>query len=351
MADILAVQDSLAKKIADQLRLRLSPEDERRLVRHATDNPEAYRLILLSRFQTLSASPEGAERGRQYAEQAVRLDPGYAPGWAVLAESYTIRAFLGFEPPEEGYARAREYAERALALDDSLAAAHMALGFVEHHWDWNWEGALAEFERAVALDSTNSDALQGLSQSYLSLGRVDEAVKYAKRAWESDPITPIVSSWLGVAYADAGRYEEALEAIRRAREMEPNNILPALFESSVLQWDGRDEEAIASLDETLEKFGLDAARSPRRAMILARAGRDREARAILARIDEGSDAQAYVACAWGWLGEPDLAFDALTRAIDRRDVRLWWIKTNSYFDPLRDDARFAAALRRMGLLE
>jgi tetratricopeptide (TPR) repeat protein len=349
MTDILMVQDSLVREIAENLRLELTLDDERGLARQPTENPEAYRLYLLARFHTLSVSPDGLALGRRYAEEAVRLDPGYAPGWTALSDSYLAHIFLGLEPPDEGYPLAREAADRAVSLDDSLSAAYAIRGYVRHHGDWDWEGSIADWEKAIRLDPDNADGWQGLSEGLLSLGRVDEALVAAERGVEADPITPVVTAWLANVYGAAGRHDEALETLQRSLELEPDNFLAVFGIPQVFAARGQFDEALVSLDSALIRFGRDPARDPGRATILARAGRDAEARAILARLDSDAPNQATIAKAWATLGELDRAFDALDLVVDRRETAVWWLKTSRGFDPLRGDPRFDRILERVGL--
>jgi serine/threonine protein kinase/tetratricopeptide (TPR) repeat protein len=349
LTDILVIQDSLVREIADNLRLELTAVDQQSLAMRPTQSPEAYRLFLLSRFHNLSVTPEGVALGREYANEAIALDSGYARGWAALSDSYLTHVFLDLESPAEGYAKALHAAERAVALDGGLAAAHAVLGYVRHHGEWDWEGALEDWERATRLDPSNADAWQGLSEGHLTLGRLNEAVAAAERALEVDPLTPIISAWLGNVYAFAGRFDDALLTLGRARELEPDNVVALFGTARTLSEMGRHDDAIQAQVAALETFGIDAGTSPRLAHMLAVAGREVEAHEILVRMPSEHGDYAGEAIAWGRLGEFDRAFAALGRAIARRESGLWWIKLDRGFDPLRTDSRFSEGLRAMGL--
>jgi tetratricopeptide (TPR) repeat protein len=347
LTDLLEVQDALVSEIADQLRLEITTQEAEALTARSTENAEAYRLYLLSRHHNLRLTPEAWETGRRYAEEVVRLDPGYALGWAAVSDSYLTGVFLGLAP-QVAYAQARVAAERAVALDSVLAQARVALGYAQHHGDWDWRGSLATLERAVALDSTNADAWQGVSEALTSLGRMDEAVAAAERAAALDPITPVLTSWLGAAYVHAGRLEEALRAHRRALELEPNLAGSRTAVPTLEYRLGRGEQALDELSQVLEAQGIDPSAVPSMALLMAHAGRADEAREIMARVD-ASQAPVASAAAWGWLGETDRAFELLDRATAVRDPGLWWTKVDWRFEPLRDDPRWPSLLERMGL--
>ena len=219
------------------------------------------------------------------------------------------------------------------------------LGYVKHHADWDWEGARVEFERALALEPDHADSVQGYSEALLSLGRLDEALAQARRAVELDPLTPIITMWLGYCYYHARRYDDALETNAQALELEPDLILARYLTPEVLLWGGRHEEAIASVKELLAWRGRDTDTSPYLATFYAVAGQEEEARRILSRVNPDQvDAEA-----WASLGDMDRAFAALERAFRDRSQGLLWIKTDPSMDPLRGDPRFADLLRRMGL--
>lgn len=349
LTDILAVQDSLVHDIARGLRVELSGESRQALTDQSTVNPEAYRLFLMSRFHNLSLTRTSWERGRRYAEEAVRLDPGYALAWAALSDSHVTGVFLGAERPEEGYPRARQAAETALALDESLDQAHVMLGFVRRNADWDWQGSRASFERALELDPLNADAWQGLSATLLPLGLTAEAVEAAERAAALDPLTPVITSWLGRAYVAAERYEEALDALQRSSELAPDNRLAVLLMPSALQGLGRHAEAVASLEERLVREGRDPTLSASMASLYTAQGRDREAREILARVDPERESHTDMARAWARLGEVERAFALLEEAIERREIGVWFLKTDPGFAALRDDPRWEAILERAGL--
>jgi TolB-like protein/Flp pilus assembly protein TadD len=352
MADLLDVQEEIVHQIAEALRLELTPEQERRATDPATDNPEAYRLFLKTNFHTFRVTPEDLEKAVRYAQQAIELDPGFALAWVALSQAHMTRAFVGLGSWPEAGAISRAAAQRALELDDSLAEAWAERAFVEHHFDWDWVGAERSFARAVELDPTNADALQGHSEALVSLGRLDEAVAKARQAVAANPLSAHHEQWLGFTYYAMRSYDEARAAFARALEIEPDHTMARAGAASVLLAAGRYDEALASLEHYLRWVGADPTAHPRMAAFYAAGGRLAEAREIADGLEvEELDEQgrADLALALVGLGELDRAFDLLDGLLDVRSRALLFANTRPSWDPLRVDPRYDTMLERMGL--
>ncbi len=347
IADILDVQAELVTQISRELQIRLSPEDERSLTRHDPENSEAYQLFLKSRYHTLKISAEGIARGLEYAQQAVELDPTYSLGHAALADAFLASGFQGLLPVEEAYPKARAAALTAIELDETVSQARLEMALVRWFVDWDWTGALGDAERAVELDPTNADAVSMTGMFLCNLNRMDEGIALTRRAVELDPFTPDVVQNLGLCYGYAGRYEEALASADEVLELEPNNLRARFDRPGLLQLLGEHEAAIAAMYQELESVGLDPAASPRLAGLYARVGRLQDARDIIERVDLGTADPVTLAEVFTDLGEPDLAFDALERALRERSGMLPFV-VRRRLAPLRDDSRFDDLLDRVG---
>ena len=150
--DIFAIQDEISKEISGKLRLRLTPAEKKRLTKHQTDDPEAYRLYLKGRHQWNRWTEEGFYKAIEYFQQAVKKDPTYALAYAGLADSYVLQGWNGFVPPKDAFPKGKAAAMMALRLDPDLGEAHTPLAAVLWLHDWQWHQAQAEFQRSLALN-------------------------------------------------------------------------------------------------------------------------------------------------------------------------------------------------------
>ncbi len=346
VVDVLAVQKELVGAIIEQLAVSLTPEELARLTDPATQNPEAYLLYLKSKYHIFRVTADSLDKGVVYAQEAIDLDPDFALAHVALSQAQMTRAYLGRIPWDEGVRISRAAAQRALQLDDSLSEVHVELGFIAHHFDWDWLGAEAAFRRAVELDATNADAWQGVSEALLSQARVPEAVAAATRALELAPLEPNLAQYLGHALVHARRYEEALEAITQALEIEPDHILARSGMPNALLLLGRQDEAITAAIEFTEWSGGDPATSSLLAWIYTQTGNLDRARTILE--NPGSDgvtrARALMAT-----GQADTAFEMLERFLHSRSRGLLWFSTHPGNDIFRDDPRYENLVRDMGV--
>jgi adenylate cyclase len=175
--------------------MRLTGEDEKRMAKSYTTNPEAYQDYLKGRYYWNKAN---AEKSIEYFRQAIAKDPADAQAYAGLADSYFFLAGGGLVPPKEAYPRAKEAALKALEIDDTLAEAHIPLAVVKAAYDWDWSGAENEFQRAIALNPGSARAHQAYGFILLGgTGRFEEAIAELKRALELDPLSPLINSNLG----------------------------------------------------------------------------------------------------------------------------------------------------------
>jgi tetratricopeptide (TPR) repeat protein len=250
-SEIVPVQEEIAKEVSEKLRLRPTGEEQKRLTKHYTENPEAHQLYMKGRYLWNRRTGETLQRAAEYFQQAIDKDPSYALAWAGLADCYAVYGFYGVLPPKEANPKAKEAAIRALALDDTLAEAHATLAFVKTSYDWDWPSAEREFKRAIELNPNYATAHQWYSNLLDGTGRVDEAIAEAKRAQEADPVSPIISTATGQALYFARRHDQAIEPLRKALEMDPSFWLAHRLLAMVYEQSGRYEEAIAEGQKAL----------------------------------------------------------------------------------------------------
>ncbi|MFQ5695065.1 MAG: tetratricopeptide repeat protein, partial [Terriglobia bacterium] len=353
--NVLALQREVARAIASQIRITLTPEEEARLARARPVNPEAYEAYLKGRYHLNTESEEGFQKAREYLRQAIDIDPTYAPAYASLADGYNRLAIYGYHPPKEAYPIAKAALVKALELDDALPEAHTLLGVVKFRFDWDWRGAERELKRALQLDPNNWRAHLGYGAYLLARGRLEEGLVEMKRHRELDPLATTTNLNLAWALRYNRRYDEAIAQVRKTLELAPDSAYAyvSLGENYALK--KRYTEAIAACEKALELLPEDQFVLSQCGWVLAVAGRTREALSALEKFRRRSASSyvdafrvAYLAAAlYPDPGQSHHALEWLERAYEERSANLSFLKTDPMFpDRLRDDPRFQALLRR-----
>jgi TolB-like protein len=252
LKDIFALQDEVAQKIVAALAVRLTEDEQERLVRRGTDSLEAYDYTLRGSDYFLSFTKEANDKARKMFEKAIALDPEYALAHSLVGWTYWTEWTFGWSQDPQSLDRAFELALRAVSLDDSLPEAHSLLGKV-HLWKGRHELAIAELEKTIALNPNYADGLAGLGEILYFAGRPEEAIALVKKAMRLNPRYPV---WyllnLGHAHFLAGRYEEAIAVLERVLNRNPN-VWPAhvYITASYVEL-GREEEARAQAEKLLK---------------------------------------------------------------------------------------------------
>lgn len=275
------------------------------------------------------------------------MDPEHALGWACLAWAETLAAVTGHKELEEGIPKAREAAARALALAPDLAEGHLALGVIQHWYDFDFKGAEASYRRALEIAPDNAEVVRAAGLLAFCLGRFDQAIELCRRAVEQDPLSVSSYAYLGRAFRGAGQLEEAEGAFRKGLEMSPESTATHLLLAMVLDAQGRREEALA---EILQERA-DWARLYGLAIIHQTGDRPAESDAALRELTEkcGTSAAYQVAGAHAARGEVDAAFEWLERAYELRDSGVALTKVEPLLRPLHSDPRWRPFLRKVGL--
>ena len=321
--------------------------------RRYTENIQAYGLYLKGRFAWNKRTQEGVADAIEYFKQAIAEDPGYAPAYAGLGDSYALDVDYRSIPVADAYARAKEYAHKALALDESVPSAHASLAWTLFIYDWEWEAAEREFRRAIELNPRYASAHQWFAFLLAARGQVDAALLEAHTALELDPASVSVRRAVGWVYHYARRYDQAREHLARAIEMNPMAVETYRMLGTTLALQGNVAEAERVFREALTLPGAGAYSKATLGWLLARSGKRAEAERLLRELEE-SHAQGYVspvafAILQIGLGNFAAALDWAERAFDERRGWLAYVNVNPMFDPLRNEPRFAALVRKMRL--
>ncbi len=353
---ILALQSEVAQAIAREVKIAVTPAEAKRLAHTRPVNPAAYEAYVLGRHHWNQRTMHGYKQAVEAFRKAIEQDPGYAPAYAGLADTYMSWAEQGGLPQKEARSLAEGALRKALELDESLAEAHAIQGQWKLRYEWNWAGAEQAFKRAIELNPGEALAHARYGRFLGYLGRFEEGVRELQRAKELDPLSAPINAFLAQVYIQAKRYNEAAEQLQRASEINPNHALVRHNLGELHLAQGRFAEAIPELERSVELSGqLSAVPSSHYLAILgcayARANRREDAVKILSELQrrskQGLASSFDIASLHTALGERERALAQLEQGYEQRDIWLVELKAWPWFDSLRDNPRFQDLLRRM----
>ena len=261
--DIFSIQDEMAFKVANELRTVLSPEEIEQIDKQPTDNIEAYDLYLRGRYFWNKRTKEDLNKSIEFFEQAIEKDTNYALAYAGLADTYVLLAFYEwYLPQQEAYLKGKEFALEALEIDNTLAEAYASLGFVKLFHEWDWNGALKDFKRAVQLNPDYETAHYWYAAYLSAAGQHDEAIAEVKRAQYLDPFSPTINWVASYLLFYARRYDQAIEESLKSLNISPD--LPQIHEFLGLSYlqKGMFAEAILAMQKAVRYSGDDLKRKP-----------------------------------------------------------------------------------------
>lgn len=351
-SSLLAFQRELSIALAEQVRLRLSPERLDVLARRYTRNAEAYDLYLHGRYFWNQLTATTTRRAVEYYARATDLDPDYALAWSGLADAYSSSPVHGDAPPFLVWPRTREAVKRAFDAEPNLAESQTSLGFLKFWLDWDWPEAEAAYRRAVALDPGYALAHRMLGIVLSHMGRYEEALPAMARARELDPFYAMHHA-LSAQVAFAGRdYHAAVEFARQAVVVDPEFWIGQWQLAQVYAQVGENELALETLKKAGQLSGGNTKTIALRGYLFARMERVQEANEVL-RTLEAIARERYVppymiALVHAGLGHHEAAVEWLERAYEARDVHLIFLPIDPKWDSFRNGARFTSLLRKCG---
>ena len=332
-----AVQYDVARELAARIGAPLPATISGHAASMRPIDPRVYQAYARGRYFWNRRSKEDVQRALAEFTRAIEIDPSFAPAYAGLADSYMAVGGYGFAAGEEAWQQAIAAAEKALQLDPSLADGHASRGNIAWQYEWDWDRAGVEFRRALALNPGYANAHHSYGYYQLLIGKPREAEAEITAALELDPLSPIINANIGYARYIGRDYDGALAHLQRTLEMHPRFWLTHSYMGLVHVARGSYADAIAAFEKA-----IDAAGSPT----------DR-ARNILADLERPVPGRFvpsyYFALIYVGLGDKDRAFAALDRAFEERVGPINELQIDPMFDPLRDDPRFDALLRRLRL--
>jgi TolB-like protein/DNA-binding winged helix-turn-helix (wHTH) protein/Flp pilus assembly protein TadD len=351
---LLGLQQELSTAIAEQVRLRLSPERLDALSRRQTRNPEAYDLYLRGRNFANQRTPPTTARAIEYFQRATTLDPNYALAWSGLALAYVASPVNGDADPLEVRSRTVTAVAHAIRADPDLVDAQLARAQASFFLEWDWPSTETAARRAIALDSRNAMAHRVLGNVLSHMGRHAEAQPEMRRARELDPLFAMEYAISSQVAFQGGDYALALEYARHTIALDPDFWIGHHMLAQAHEQLGQTALALDALTPAARFSGSNSKALSLRGYVLAKDGRVVEARAVLATLETASR-QRYVppytfALIHAGLGEREAAFAWLERAYAARDVHLVFLPVDAKWDAYRADPRFVALLERCNFM-
>ena len=354
LRDVFDIQDEIAQAIVEKLKVKLGTKAGQPLVKRYTENPEAHSLYLKGNFHLYRLTPEDTEKGREYLEQAVALEPGYASAWFQLADYHIARSFFSYGSPLEEWPKALQAARKAVTADKDFAEAHAALSFLEAMSEYRWIQALSGFETALRLNPACARTYFWRAWVFHCLGRAERAVADARRAVELDPLFTLFHHAVALCYLSAGQCDKAVEQSLQILDIDPNYAIGMAVLGEAYSLMGRHEEAIALLEKARNLLPVGYFVLGFLGWVYVRGGRPADAERLLAELEEKRRRQyfsagtlALVALA---VGHVEAAFAWMDTAIRERDPNLPELIRTLQFQPLHADPRYQDILRRMNLV-
>jgi eukaryotic-like serine/threonine-protein kinase len=349
--DVLALHGEMARTVAREIRVTLTPEEESRLAGARVVNPAANEAYFRGRYFLNRRTKENLDKALADFQQVIELDPAFGPAYASLSEVYLSFAMYDLAHSTELFAKSKAASLKALELDDSLSAAHYTLAMNRLATSWDWLGAEVEARRAIEVNPSNASAHWWYSDLLIFQGRMTEAEAEIQRAQELNPFSVEIYLTATARLYYERRYDEFIERCREWVQRDPSlewNSHHGLGAAYVQM--GKHEQAIAELREALKSSTIYAHTATELAHALAVAGNREEAMKLLDTVEYIPWKTLGAALVYAALGEKDEAFRSLEKAVElRAALRYCPLKVDPRFDSLREDPRFQNLLRRMNL--
>jgi TolB-like protein/predicted Zn-dependent protease len=351
LGGILELQDFVARDIATQVKASLSPEASAAFASHPMVNPEAYEAYLRGRNELGRQTEEAIRNSVQHFQRAIDLDPLYATAYAGLADSFSLMANYQVLPPKEVFPRAGAAARKALALDPASAEAHASLAFAKHHFDWDWPGAEAEYQRAIQLGPSYPMAHLRYAGYLSNAGRHEEAIREIGRARQLDPLSLTVASNVVQVLFYARRYDDAIREVQSQLALNPDRIWSHVLLAFAYTQKRMYPQAIAECEQAIKLRGDGPGVSLAQAYALA--GQAQPARRALRELEKPDAAGMvdwfFIAGVYTALGDREQAFAWLEKAYENRDFFMTYLNVYPFLDALHSEPRFVRLQERVGL--
>jgi len=357
LSDVLLLQNEVARTIAQQIRVQLTPQQQAQFATNRPLQPEAHEAFLKGKYFANRLSPDGIDKAIHYFNEAINADPTYGLAYAEMAETYCWATAYQLLPAQEGLAKAKSAALHAIEIDATLGEAHNALAWVKYVHDWDFSGAEEEFKQAIHLSPGNANVHLWYGNYLAQAGRFDESIAEMNTVQSLDPLSPVLVSLIATPLLGSRQYDKAIEQLHKAQELDPNLSLPRIFLQQA--YEGKGDFASASNEwrqvalgfgEKLEIVNARAEKLRRGFTEGGERGYWQTQLEFLKADSKQSPADSYsLALLYARVGDQNRTFQCLEKAFQEhsQDLTLWLL-TEPAFDSIRTDPRFQELLRRMG---
>jgi TolB-like protein/Tfp pilus assembly protein PilF len=355
LRDVLSLQAEIARAIAREVQIKLTPQDHTHLTQVRPVHPEAYKAYLQGRYHWNRRSAEGFGKAIQFFQQSIAQDPAYAAAYSGLADCFTLVGLWGAVPPADGAGKAKKLALQALTIDSSLAEAHTSLAWATMWYDYDFVNAEKEFERSIELNPRYAIGHHWFGWCLGLMGRYEESYTELQRAIRLDPQSGAIRHGLGCICLLARRYDQAIQGLSRAIDLEPGSAQSRMMLATVYLFKSAPELAIPGMEESVELSNRASSFVATLGEAYAEAGQTGKALAILDELLEAMK-QRYVTRyflgrLYAALDRNDEAFRCFQAGCDLHEPWMVALKTDARLDHLRSDPRFDDLLRQLNFPE
>jgi len=356
VSDVLRMQEEIARSIAREIQVKLTPQEQALLTKGRPVDPQAYELYLKGLYFWSKATKESIEKAIGLFRDAIARDPSYAAPFSGLADCYTVLGVsfgVGSLSSSQAASQARSAAEKAIQLDDTSAEGHNSLANTRLFFDWDWAGSEAEFKRALELNPGYSSAHHWYAHLLMAEGRINEALTESKRALDLDILSPVTNLHLGWHYVYSRQYDLAINQLLKMLELDPNYGYAYWYMARAYEQQGKYSEALQALGKAQGLLKGNTAVAADIGHVYAVSGDKAAALKVLTRLStlpRGTYISPLeIALIYVGLGRKTDAFQWLDKAYVERSDLLIYVNVDPRFDSIRSDPQFQDLVRRVGL--
>jgi len=341
--DIFVVQDEIANAVVAALKVTLMGA----IPATRPTDPEVYSLYLQAKYLNNLLGKEDLEKALTAYEQALAIDPDYAPAWVGLNVVYQNQRKYGWRAGAQAMDLSLAAVQQALLIDNKLASAWASLAYLKR-FKWDWAGAKAAIEKALALEPNSTFVIGTAATLAGTFGHLEKSIELFERVVKLDPLSSSTFRALAVRYRTIGNFEKALETINQVKLINPRHPSLQVDLAMIYLFGGDPETALSELDKNPPHWYFDVGR----AKILSTLGREAEAQAIIKHLLETDEIPSWMmATLFAWRGENDLAFEWFEVAFQQHDVNFAFFLRNRWITKLESDPRYLPLVEKLGLLD